>query len=236
MWLSSIEETSEAWLSLEPLTLLYPYKSVQKKITDAFFPYLEIPKRYSESTKQTIQLLSDEYVQKQPDVIEQNVALLKNAIELWKTAAKVSDAIAPILLHYSWHCFNSFFVYSIFRWEPRHTKSHGVKIVLSDELKEIEIQILETGLFKRLIDTFTIIGTPLVFSRFLPLIKNEKIEFMSNDNYLPDQNNRIPLKQLLDYDAVGYEKTMYASRKDELITAHFLPIQFIFPINLFKPT
>lgn len=234
MWLSLIEENNEAWFPLETLTLLYPYKSIQRKIVGALLPYSDVIRRYSESTKQEIKPLTNEQLDQQPEIAEQNVALLKNAIELWKTATRVSDAISPILLQYSWHCFNSFFVYSFLDWEPRHTKSHGIGILLSDELMDIRIQIFESGLFKRLVDTLTILGTSLCFSKVAPSFENGRVEFVANASYLPDSKNRIELRQLLEFDPVEYEKNVYATRANELLNVPFLANSIYLPNQLLQ--
>lgn len=222
MWLSLPEGTSEAWFSFEPLTILYPYKSVQKKTAMALAPYTEIVRRYSELAKQPVSILSSDVLEQQPEILEENVALLKNAIELWRTSTKVSDAIAPILYHYSWHCFNSFFAYSFFKWEPRHTSSHGIGIKLSDHLEEISLKISEQGLFRRLVDTWTIIGVPLVFSRYLPIVKDDRMEFTPNERYLPDQNGNISLRELVEFSPQEFERSLNSEKYAELVKHIFL--------------
>ena len=225
---SAIEESSKAWLFFKPLTLLHPYKMLQKRVIEAYSPYVNIVDRYSKITKRRVQPVTEEYLKKHPEVAEQNVALLRNAIELWDTATKTSDAIAPMLYHYSWHCFNSFFMYTFFRWEPQHSKSHGVKVVLNDNIEDIKIQILKKGIFRRLIDTWTLIGVSLAFSPFLPLYQSGKLNFTPNEKYLFNQSNELSLMKLLSFNPTDFEKALYSDRREELLNCSFL----INPISL----
>jgi hypothetical protein len=222
MWLSLVEEANKMWFALETLTLLYPYKTIQGRIVKALAPYVDIIKRYSETAKRPVRPLTEKYLEEEPKVAEQNVALLKNAIELWRTATKTSDAIAPILSHYSWHCFNSFLVYSFFQWVPQHSKSHGVNIRLSDDLTGIRIQILKSGLFQRLVDTWTLIGASLAFSRFLPIVKNDTIHFIPNNRYLPSKSDELSLGQLMKFSPIEFEKELKPDQRDHMVVCPFI--------------
>jgi|GEM_PF-3032285 len=223
MWLSLPEDASQSWFAIEPLTLLYPYKTMQGQIADALAPYSNVAKLYSKVTGKSVKTLTKEYLEEQWEVSEQNVALLKNAIDLWKTATKTRDAIAPILAHYSWHCFNSFFMYTFFRWNPQHSKSHGITIELDDELAKIRIKIsrARSGLFQRLVDTWTIIGTSLAFSKFMPIVKNHAVEFIPNEGYLPcvrAEFDELSPKQLMEFKPEEYEKSLYATHRNDLLS------------------
>ena len=234
MWLSLPEDASSSWFSIEAITYLHPYRSIQKQIAQAFAPYATIAGSYSEATRRVVKPLTTKYLDKSPEVSEQNVALLKNAIELWKTATKTSDAIAPILAHYSWHCFNSFFVYSLLRWEPQHSKSHGILVKLDDELSEIRVQILKSGLFQRLIDTWTVIGASLAFSRFLPVVKGQKVEFIPNEEYLPGESDELSPEQLLRFKPVEYEKSLHEIQKGTLLSCPFIANSISLPNEFFR--
>lgn len=89
----------KAWLFYEQLTLLYYYKELQRKLIEAYTPYRNIIERYSEKTERKVQAVTTEYLREHPEVAEQNVALLKNAMELWRTASRTSPAVAPMLYH-----------------------------------------------------------------------------------------------------------------------------------------
>jgi len=235
MWLSLPEDASQSWFSIEPLTYLYPYKTIQGKIVEALAPYSSIAESYSKVAGKSVEPLTKEYLEEQSEVPEQNVALLKNAIELWKTATKTTDAIAPILSHYSWHCFNSFFVYTFFKWKPQHSKSHGIIVKLDDELSEIKIRISRSGLFQRLVDTWTIIGASLAFSRFLPIVKNHTVEFIPNEGYLPGESDELSPEKLMRFKPEEYEKSLYAThRKDLLSCSSFMANSVSLPNTCFR--
>ena len=146
MFQSTVEEAKKAWFFYEPLTLLHSYKELLKQIIDVYTPYKYIVERYSKKVNRTIYPITEQYLKEKPEVAEQNIMLLKNAMELWRTASQTSDAVAPILYHYSWHCFNSFFTYTFFRWDPQHAGSHGISIpseTLTESIKEIKIRFRE---------------------------------------------------------------------------------------------
>jgi len=108
---SVIEDSQKSWFSYEPLTLKALYEYFQRQFIKSYSDYEYLVKCYRETTGREIYLLTKDYL-KNSEISEQNVILLKNAIELWKAATKTTDSVAPILYHYSWHCFNPFFAYS----------------------------------------------------------------------------------------------------------------------------
>lgn len=223
MWLSPGLESTGAWFPWEPMTLLYPYKILQENVARSLANYANIIKRYSDMVGRQVQPVTYACQEKaQSGVMEQNVALLKNAMELWRTAVRVSDSIAPILVHYSWHCFNSFTVYSLLEWQPRHARSHGTTVKLSDELRDITIQISDQGIFGRLVDTLTIMGIPLAFSRVWPIVEKERVEFVPNVEPISRQNGEIPLEQLLEFDSWDFYKKINETRKGQLISGPYL--------------
>ena len=113
---SVVEDSQKSWFSYEPLTLKTLYEHFQHQFIKSYLNYEYLVRRYRETTGREIYLLTEDHL-KNSEVSEQNIILLRNAIELWKAATKTTDAVAPILYHYSWHCFNSFFAYSFFRWQ-----------------------------------------------------------------------------------------------------------------------
>ena len=98
-----------------------------------------------------IYTINENYLNKNFEVPEEDVALLKNSIELWRNSARTTEAIAPILFHYSWLCFNSFFAYTFFRWGQKHSQSHGVYVSnMNDNIEKIKISISKrNGIFQR---------------------------------------------------------------------------------------
>jgi len=212
MFRSAVEAAEKAWFFYEPFTLHSYYKSFQKRIIDAYAPYQYLAESYSKTVKRKVYPVTEEYLEENPETTVQNVALLKNAIELWRTASRTSDAIAPILFHYSWHCFNSFFVYTFFGWEPLHSSSHGIEVpseTLSENIEEIKVRFREEkkedetrGLFQRLIDTWTLLGASLAFSAFLPVLEGKEIKFEPNKLYLLSNSKNLSLKQLWTFNPV----------------------------------
>ena len=232
MFRSTIEEAEKAWFFYEPLTLLHTYKGLLKLIIDAYSPYRNIAESYSRKVNRRVYPITEEYLEEKPEVVEQNVALLKNAIELWRTASRTSDAVAPMLYHYSWHCFNSFFIYTFFRWEPKHARSHGIRISRwSDNIEEIEIEFLKQGLFQRLIDTWALLGTSLVFSPFLPIFENDEINFVSNNYYLLNTFNHLKVKQLLNFDSGDFERKLHLDLGKKLINCPVLMNSIYLPTD-----
>jgi hypothetical protein len=205
------------------MILLYPYKTLQEKVAQSLTPYANIIKRYSNVVGHQIQAVTDARQEKaQSGITEQNVALLRNAMEFWRTAVRVSDSIAPILVHYSWHFFNAFTAYSLFKWHPCHTKSHGITVKLSDELRDITIQISNHGIFGRLVDTLTIMGIPLAFSRVWPTVEKERVKFVPNVEPISGQNGQISLEQLLEFDSWNFYKKINDTRRGQLISGPYL--------------
>ena len=199
---SIVEDSQKSWFSYEPFTLRALYDYFQNQFITAYSNLEYIVDCYRNTTGREIYPLSKEYLYYHPEVAEQNIALLKNAIELWKAATKTTDAIAPILYHYSWHCFNSFFAYSFFRWEPEHSKSHGIYISKwNDDVSEIQIGILNDGLFKRVLDAWTCLGASLAFSAYLPKIEGDKISFQKNELFFLQDSNVFKISRLLSFNS-----------------------------------
>lgn len=224
MFRSTIEEAEKAWFYYEPLTLLHTYEELLELIVDVYAPYRYIVERYSKKVNRKVHPVTEEYLEENPEVANQNVALLKNAMELWRVASRTSDAVAPMLYQYSWHCFNSFFAYTFFRWEPQHARSHGIRISRwSDNIEEIKIQFLKQGgLFQRLIDTWTLLGTSLAFSPFLPIFQNDEIRFIPNPYYLLNNSSYLSVKQLLAFNSGDYERALHSDLRKKLINCPVL--------------
>ena len=208
MFHSAVEASQKSWFFYEPFVLLSNYRRFQKDFVKAYCKYDYIVERYRNLSARKIFALDEEYLDTHPEIADENVALLRNAIELWRSAAQTTDAVAPILFHYSLHCFNSFFAYSFFRWEPPHSQSHGVSIQnFSGEIGEIKVNILHDGLFRRLIDAWTCLGTTPAFSAFLPFFENDRVEFHPNKMYFLEKSNCVNLEKLLTFNPVAdYER------------------------------
>jgi hypothetical protein len=216
---SVVEAAQKSWFSYEPFTLLSTYQTLQKKFINLYSPYENLVKRYRVKTNSQIYPITTEYLNDNPQVIQENVALLKNSMELWRNAAQTTDAVAPILFHYSWHCFNSFFVYTFFRWEPQHSQSHGVCISnMGEDVGKIKITLMKNGLFQRLLDAWSCLGVSLAFSEHLPAFNGDEIGFQSNQIPFPQQSRSLELANLLIFDAHEYERTYWKTFGREKLT------------------
>jgi hypothetical protein len=228
--------TDEYWRLFETLTLLHPYKTLQGQINKTFVPLDDVVKRYSEMSGNRVDVVTTEYSGKHPEVASQNVALLKNAIELWKIASRTSDMVAPVLYHYSIHCFISFFNYTFFKWTPEHATSHGVFISKwSDKLLDTEIKVIKSNrtIFQRFIDTGVLLGACLAFSPFLPIMEKEEIAFVANNHFLFKGSECISLKQLLAFDAKAFDEAQNMELIGKRFFTHFIDLTYS-PSNFFK--
>jgi len=205
---SAVEASQKSWFAYEPFTLLSTYKSFQKNFISLYAPYEYLVKRYRTATKNQVFPITTEYLDDNLEVTEENVALLRNAIELWRNATQTTDAIAPILFHYSWHCFNSFFAYTFFRWKRPHSKSHGIHVSnLSDDVGKIMIDISKKdGIFQRVVDTWSCLGGSLALSEYLPMFEGDEIGFQINQIPLFKETKCLELAQLLRFNPYEYER------------------------------
>ncbi len=208
MFHSAVEASQKSWFFYEPFTLISAYRDFQEKFVSTQSKYGKMVGRYATITNRKIFGITKSYLRTHTEVAEENIALLKNAIALWRTAGQTNDAIAPILFHYSWHCFNSFFAYTFLRWDPQHSNSHGIYVSnFSDDVGKIKITIKKDGLFQRLVDTWTCLGTSSAFSEFIPFRKSKSINFQPNQMYFLKQSNCIELDKLLKFNPTNdYER------------------------------
>jgi hypothetical protein len=210
---SAIEASQNSWFAYEPFTLLSIYKTLQRNFIKVYSPYEYLVKNYRNTTKRQVYPITEEYLNSNK-IAEENIVLLKNAIELWRSASQTTDQIAPLLFHYSWHCFNSFFAYTFFRWEPQHASSHGIEIrseSITDEIGKIALRFgkerksrIEKGLFQRLIDTWTLLGGSPAFGEYLPIFQEGKISYFPNEFYLLKESRCLELSKLLDINPNEY--------------------------------
>jgi hypothetical protein len=205
---SAVEASQKSWFAYEPFTLISTYKNFQRNFIKLYAPYEYLVKHYRTTTKNQVFPITTDYLDDNLEVSEENVALLRNAIELWRNATQTTDAIAPILFHYSWHCFNSFFAYTFFRWERQHSKSHGIHVSnLSDDVGKIMINISKKdGIFQRVVDTWSCLGCSLALSEYLPMFEGNKIEFQTNQMPLFKEIKCLELSQLLSFKPHEYER------------------------------
>ena len=95
------------------------------------------------------------------------------------------------------------------------------------ELRDLQkitqkIKFLKNGLFKRIIDTWTILGASLAFSPFVPILKDNEIDFIKNDMYLLKDSNELSLKELMLFKPEIFEKETISKRQKDLIVCPFI--------------
>ena len=245
MFQSAIEASQKSWFTYEPFTLLSIYKSFQRKFIEVYAPYQNVIERYRDVTKSEVYPITEEYLSDKK-VAEENVVLLKNAIELWRSAAQTTDQIAPLLFHYSWHCFNSFFTYTFFRWEPQHANSHGIETpsdFITDDVKRIKLSFgknknnrIERGMFQRLIDTWILLGCEPAFGEFFPVFEqNNTIDFLPNEWWLLKDSKCLELSKLMDFDPHEFTRRYWQTfGRDKLIKNDSFSNSMGLPTNVLK--
>lgn len=201
MFESSYSRSIQLWKKFDPYVLKYNYRLLRNNIVKKYYQNNEIVRNYKEATENKVNVINPSNLSKKiyENILSNNVSLLKNSIELWETASTTSKAISPILYHYSWHCFMAYFNYSLFKWDPSHAPGHGIKLVNMDSIGKIKIDVYNKGVFQRCLDTWSLLGVPLIFSKYIPVAKNLKWNFVSNKDCVISSNGSISLKYLLNF-------------------------------------
>jgi len=226
MFRSNLEKSYQYWLIYEFYSLLYNYKNLQKDIISAYSTDIEIIELYKKITNRSVHPITLDYLEKNR-IYEHNVSLIKNAIEMWRKAIETSDSIAPILFHYSIHCFMSFFNYTFFSWRLPHAKGHGITISLTDEIEEIKIIFQRNGIFQRLIDSWSLLGVPMLFSSVIPNINDINVPFLidnetpfkRNDMYPLFKKNKLSFLQFLQLDIKKFSNNLRSESREGAINA-----------------
>ena len=157
------------WEQFETLKLDYYYKKFQSEIVENFRQKKKQDlENYKDKTSDYPRAIKEKDLNKLAD---DNRIFLKNSHQLWMETQKVSDLIKPILFYYSWQQFAAFFIYSLLKW-PNPPMGHGVQYGSGkdpDNLQEVTIELREAGFFKRLVDSFVILGYPTAYGSWIPL-------------------------------------------------------------------
>ncbi len=185
------------WGVFEHLKLEYTYKDFQKKIINKLRE-----NKKNELERYNILRIHDcpSFIQldDQEDLVRQNTIFLRNSHEFWKEAQEVTEFIRPVLYHYSFQQFSAFFIYTMFKW-PMLSSGHGIRCLLSNDLSETKIEFKVTGFFKRLLDTFIVLGRPTAYGPWIPLWSQEGIVFCDNIVDLRMPTDKVKLVDLLDF-------------------------------------
>jgi len=185
------------WAAFEHLKLEYTYKEFQKKIINRLRETKKNDlKRYRKLKIRDFPSLIQ--LQHQEKSVRQNTIFLRNSHEFWKEAQEVSEFIRPVLYHYSFQQFNSFFIYTMFKW-PTPSSGHGIGCSLDDNLSKTKIEFRKTGFFRRLLDTFIVLGRPTAYGSWIPLGSQEGTIFRDNTVDLRMSKDEVMLVDLLDF-------------------------------------
>jgi hypothetical protein len=114
----------------------------------------------------------------------------------------------------------------LFTWNSS-ARGHGISARISDSLSEIEVGFSHksTGSFQRLIDCYSVLGIPTIFSQWLPFPKNQPPEYQKNDlQHALSSECKYRLTDLLTFRVTDFEneigqkygKLQYKSFNDHL--------------------
>lgn len=185
------------WGVFEHWKLEYTYKDFQKKIINK----LRETKRNDLARYKKIRIKdcpSLIRIQDQEKLVQQNTIFLRNSHEFWKEAQEVTEFIKPILYHYSFQQFSAFFIYTMFKW-PMFSSGRGINCPIKDNIEEIQIEFRETGFFRRLLDTFIVLGRPTAYGSWISLWSQGGIVFSENTVDFRMPTDKVMLVDLLDF-------------------------------------
>lgn len=109
-----------------------------------------------------------------------------------------------------------------------------------ENVEEVQIQFkkqkeLRTeGVFQRLIDTFTLLGTASAFSSFLPVFEGTDIEFIPNDYIFLKDSEYVKLKDLIGFDSTNYERSLQSAFGNKLILCLFIANSTSLPTDILR--
>lgn len=192
-------ELGNQWQEFETLKLPYYYKKFQQEIIENF----------RKKKKQDL----EKYKSKTPDypraitkrdlikLADNNTIFLRNSHDLWKETQNVTDLIKPILFFYSWQQFAAFFIYTLFKW-PNPARGHGVHYHSGknpDNLREVTIEFQNKGFFRRLVDSFVILGHPTAYGSSIPMPAKTEMTYRENQIGLKIPIGKIKFVKILDF-------------------------------------
>lgn len=133
---------------------------------------------------------------------DNNPIFLRNSHDLWKETQKVTELIKPILFYYSWQQFAAFFIYTLFKW-PNPARGHGIRYLSGenpDNLREVEIEFQNKGFFRRLVDSFVILGHPTAYGSWIPITTKTEMTYLENKIGLRIPIGKIKFVEILDFE------------------------------------
>ena len=196
--------TRDIWVQFEHLKLEYTYGDFQRTVIKNLLKKKSRDLgRYSKRRTRDHPLLIR--MEDQESLVRQNTIFLRNSSEFWEAAQEVTEFIKPVLYHYSFQQFGAFFVYTMFKW-PMPSSGHGIRCQLSENIEEIGVEFRATGFFKRLLDTFIVLGRPTAYGSWIPLGSKEGVVFKENTIPLRIPTDRVKLTEILDFKPLSFAK------------------------------
>ena len=220
----TFESRMDIWLRFDKYTPYYYRKFLERLHSQN--KYSSLVSRYAEK-KDTDppRPLSKKYLAKNRIWLSrQNVRFIENARETYEAGLRASSHIKPILYHYSWHSFLAFLMYTFMRFDGR-ARGHGITVTKM-ERNEINLDFhpfRKKGFFQRVLDTLTILGYPLAFARWIPILKEkDTLVFMENTISPFADIKRINLKDILTFNQHDYIREFMAKFESKHPRTHEL--------------
>lgn len=203
------------WISFDGYTPFHYSKILERLHAENNFSKL-ISLYAEKKSVDSPKALSKEYLAKNRKWLSrQNVRFMENARETYDAGLRASSHIKPILYHYSWHSFLAFLMYTFLTFDGL-AKGHGISVT---KMKSNEINLEfhpfnKRGFFQRILDVLTVLGYPLAFARWIPIVeKNGNLTFEKNNISRIANAKRINLKDIVTFNSHDYIKNIRAKFK-----------------------
>lgn len=152
---------------VESMLIPHSYKAIFKKIKGGMKTpnYAVICKTYREKTENSFQ--NDipkirEFTNYTNEDFLRNVIFLKQAQNFGKLAKDAIIEVKPLLLYYAENQLFAFFIHSIFHFDGP-SRGHGLSMIGTD-LDDIGIEFQKSGFFQRIVNSYSILNAPGIFS------------------------------------------------------------------------
>jgi len=199
-WIRDFKQDPAVIGFYDKIRLPYAYENMLSNLVSIMnWGFDESVQKYSR-LQPGIQLISEEhYIIHKREMVIENITYLKNAFEFLSYASNSPLEIQPILFHYSWQLFSSFFKHTFFKWNSRAT-GHGIRIGRMEGPTDVEVELIDrsTGSFQRLLDCLNVLGVPTLYGNWLPTPENKSLRFEKNE--LPHSlanRRKCPLTDIL---------------------------------------
>jgi len=118
------------------------------------------------------------------EFLSHQTTLYNQADYFGKTAKTAPLNVKPMLYHYAENSLYAFFVYSLNSHIPLHVTNHGMKINIAKDLESTTVKLSNSGLFSRIIDSYSICKATTHFS---------SLEYNSSSNTYQKIDNDLSL-------------------------------------------